>query len=313
MNVGFIGTGNMGFGMANNVLKAGYKLTVHDIVRERAIPLLEAGADWADNPKLVAEASDVTFTSLPGPKEMEAVALGENGVLEGSKPGSVFIDMTSNSPTVVRRICQVFAEAGVDMLDAPVSGGVKGARSGRLAVMTGGDEEVYNRVKPVLDAIGNNVVYCGAIGSGSICKLMHNCVSITTTQLLSEVFTLGVKAGVELKPLWETIRRGSFGNANRIHQLPESWFSGEFEPDLEKGYFAIGLSRKDVGLATELGREYNVPMPLSNVAEQELMVAMERGWGDAPSGKIHLLQEERAGVEVRGDFPMGKTQLIIEE
>ncbi len=314
MNIGFIGVGNMGFGMANNLIKAGHSLTVHDLVRERATPLLEQGAQWADSPRQAAEQSEITFTSVPGPIEMEAVTLGDDGVLEGSKPGTVYIDLTSNSPTLVRRVYEVFKEKGVQMLDAPVSGGVIGARSGRLAVMTSGDEDVYQRVKPVLDAIGDNVVYCGAIGAGSVCKLVHNCISAVTSQAISELFTLGVKAGVELQPLWETVRRGAYGRGGGgVHGLPESWFKGDFDPDWEKGFFAIRLMRKDVGLATQLAREINVPMNLANITEQELVEAVNRGWGDDPTTKARLIQEERAGVEVRGDFPYNRTRIEIED
>ena len=248
MDIGFIGVGNMGAGMANNLIRAGHSLTIHDIARERAIPLLEQGAKWADSPREVAEASEITFTSLPGPVEMEAVALGEGGVLEGSRAGTVYIDLTSNSVSLVRRAYDVFNAKGVHMLDAPISGGVAGARSGRLAIMVGGDEAVYQRVKPVLDDFGDNVVYCGGIGSGSVCKLMHNCIGAVTSQAISECFTLGVKAGVDIKPLWETVRRGSFGRlAGGIHQLPNTWFSGKFDPDWERGFFAVRLQRKDVG------------------------------------------------------------------
>ena len=314
MNIGFIGVGNMGAGMANNLIKAGHSLTINEIARERATPLLEQGAKWADTPKEVAEASEITFTSLPAPVDVEAVALGDAGILEGAKPGSVYIDLSSNSVSLVRRIHGVFEARGVHMLDAPVSGGVTGARSGRLAVMVGGDEAVYQRVKSVLDDFGDNVVYCGGIGSGSVCKLMHNCISAVTSQAISECFTLGAKAGVELKPLWETVRRGAFGRgAGGIHGLPDSWFNGDFEPDWEKGFFAIRLSRKDIGLATQLGREYDVPMALANLAEQELMEAVNRGWGDDPTNKVRLLQEDRAGIQLRADFPAGTTRLEIED
>ena len=314
MDIGFIGVGNMGAGMANNLIKAGHSLTIHDITRERATPLLEQGAKWADSPKEVAEASEITFTSLPAPVDMEAVSLGDGGILEGAKPGSVYIDLTSNSVSLVRRVQGVFEARGVHMLDAPVSGGVTGARSGRLAVMVGGDEAIYQRVKPVLDDFGDNVVYCGGIGSGSVCKLMHNCISAVTSQAISECFTLGAKAGVELKPLWETVRRGAFGRgAGGIHGLPDSWFNGDFEPDWEKGFFAIRLSRKDIGLATQLGREYDVPMSLANLAEQDLIEAVNRGWGDDPTNKVRLLQEDRAGIQLRADFPAGTTRLEIDE
>ena len=314
MDIGFIGVGNMGAGMANNLIKAGHSLTINEIARERATPLLEQGAKWADTPKEVAEASEITFTSLPAPLDVEAVALGDAGILEGARPGSIYIDLSSNSVSLVRRIHGVFEAKGVHMLDAPVSGGVTGARSGRLAVMVGGDEAVYQRVKAVLDDFGDNVVYCGGIGSGSVCKMMHNCISAVTSQAISECFTLGAKAGVELKPLWETVRRGAFGRgAGGIHGLPDTWFNGEFDPDWEKGFFAIRLSRKDIGLATQLGREYDVPMALANLAEQELVAALNRGWGDDPTNKVRLLQEDRAGIQLRADFPAGTTRLEIEE
>jgi 3-hydroxyisobutyrate dehydrogenase-like beta-hydroxyacid dehydrogenase len=314
MDIGFVGVGNMGAGMANNLIRAGHSITIHDIVRERATPLLEQGAKWANSPREAAEASEITFTSLPAPVDMEAATLGDEGVLEGSRPGTVYVDLTSNSVSLVRRVYDVFKAKGVHMLDAPVSGGVTGARSGRLAVMVGGDEVVFQRVKSVLDDFGDNVVYCGSIGSGSVCKLMHNCIGQVTSQAISECFTLGVKAGVDIKPLWETVRRGAFGRlAAGIHNLPNTWFSGNFDPDWERGFFAVRLIRKDVGLATQLGREYDVPMPLANLAEQELVEAINRGWGDDPSSKVRLLQEERSGVQLRADFPAGSTRLVIEE
>ena len=312
--MGFIGVGNMGAGMANNLIKAGHSLTIHDLSRERATPLLEQGAKWADSPREVAEASEITFTSLPAPVDMEAVSLGEAGVLEGSKPGTIYIDLSSNSVSLVRRVYEAFAARGVAMLDAPVSGGVTGARNGQLAVMVGGDEDVFQRVKPILDDFGDNVVYCGGIGAGSVCKLMHNTIAAVTSQAISECFTLGAKAGVGLKPMWETVRRGAFGRgAGGIHALPDTWFNGEFEPDWEKGFFAIKLMRKDVGLATQLAREYDVPMSLANLAEQELVEAINRGWGDDPTNKVRLLQEDRANVQLRGDIPSGRTRLEIEE
>jgi 3-hydroxyisobutyrate dehydrogenase len=314
MDIGFIGVGNMGAGMANNLLKAGYTLTINDIRRDAAGPLLERGAQWAETPQQIAMQSEITFTSLPGPPDVEAVALGAEGILAGIKPGSVYIDLSSNSPTLVRRLHDIFQERGVHMLDAPVSGGVIGARTGLLAVMVGGDEALYQRVKPVLDAIGDNVVYCGAIGAGSICKLVHNTISAITSQAITELFTLGVKAGADPKALWETTRRGAFGRgAGGIHRLPESWFSGDFEPDWDKGFFATKLMRKDVGLATQLAREYSVPMALATLTEQELIEAINRGWGDNPTTKVRVLQEERAGVQVRGNFPAGNTRLVIEE
>ena len=254
------------------------------------------------------------FTCLPGPPEVEAVVLGEEGILHGLSAGSVYIDLSTNSPTLVRRLHAMMCDEGMHMLDAPVSGGVIGARTGKLAIMVGGEQAVFQRIKPVLDSFGDNVVYCGAIGTGAICKLVHNCISEITAQAITELFTLGVKAGADPKALWETTRRGSFGRSSGgIHQLPDAWFSGDFKPDREKGYFSTKLMRKDVALATELARELDVPMALANLAEQALVEAVHRGWADDPCEKVRLLQEERAGVEVRGNFPPGTTTLVIEE
>ena len=283
--------------MANNLLKAGHSLTIHELVRERATPLLELGAKWADSPREVAEASEITFTSLPAPVDMEAVSLGEAGILEGSKPGTVYIDLSSNSVSLVRRVYEVFAAKGVHMLDAPVSGGVTGARSGRLAVMVGGDEAVFQRVKRILDDFGDNVVYCGGIGAGSVCKLMHNTIGYGLQTVIAECLTLGVKAGVDPKDLMEAIMNGSVGRGRTLrNSLPDTYLQGRFDPP----NFALNLAHKDVGLALELGREFGVPMSVANIAYAEMTSALNRGWGDRDSRSAMLLQEERAGnIEVR--------------
>ena len=174
--IGFIGLGNMGGGMSLNIQRAGYPMVVYDLREEAAKPLLEGGARLANSPAEVASLSDVTFTSLPGPKEVEAVATGAEGLLEGIRPGSVYVDLSSSRPTLIRELEPVFRQKGVHVLDAPVSGGKSGAASGNLAVMVGGEREVYERVKPVLDSFGDKVFYAGGIGAGSICKLVHNMI-----------------------------------------------------------------------------------------------------------------------------------------
>lgn len=314
MKIGFIGIGNMGAGMTRNLLTAGHTVVVNDLRRDFAEPLIEAGAGWAETPKLVAGQVEIVLSCLPGPADVEAVVLGPDGILKGMAAGTVYIDLSSNSPSKVRALHATLGVEGIQMLDAPVSGGVVGARTGRLVIMTGGERDTFERVKGVLDAIGDHVVYCGEIGTGSVCKLVHNAISEISSQAITELFTLGVKAGVEPKSLWETTRRGAFGRmAGGVHTLPDTWFSGDFEPDREKGYFSTALMRKDMALATELGRALDVPLPMANLAEQVLVEAVHRGWADDPCGKVRLLQEERAGVQVRGDFPSGTTTVVIEE
>ncbi|MBI4233966.1 MAG: NAD(P)-dependent oxidoreductase [Chloroflexi bacterium] len=297
MKVGFIGLGNMGGPMALNVLRAGHTLTVLDLRREAAAPHLEAGALWADSPKEVAQASEVIFTSLPGPKEVQEVSLGPDGILEGIERNAVYVDLSTSSPTLIRELSTLFLDQkGAHVLDGPVSGGVPGARTRNLAVMVGGDEVVYQRIKPVLDAIGDKVMYVGPVGSGTICKLAHNCIGYTLALAIAECFTMGVKAGVEPRAIWEAVRRGALGRASILHsQLPRTLFQGRFQPP----DFALRLAHKDVDLAVSLGREFGVPMRLSSLTLQEMQEALNRGWGEMDSRAVCLLQEERAGVQLR--------------
>jgi 3-hydroxyisobutyrate dehydrogenase len=296
MRIGFIGLGNMGGPMALNLIKAGHTLVVHDVRREAAAPHLAAGAKWSDSPAAVARESELILTSLPGPREVEAVALGSNGIVHGAIAGTIYADLSTGSPTVMRKLYAAFKDRGVHVLDAPVSGGVWGAQRGSLQVMVGGDEAIYNEVKDVLRAVGDKVSYMGAIGSGTIAKLVHNMISIAARSLVAEGFTLGVKAGVKPEALLEAIRGASFGQGLILSQMiPNVIFKGAFDTVR----FALKLARKDIGLATELAREYDVPMPMASVAEQIMIEALARGWGDKDSTAPWMLQEEAAGVQVR--------------
>ena len=294
MNVGFIGCGNMGNPMASNLIKAGHQLTVHDLRREAATNLLEMGASWVDNPKDVVAGNEVVFTSLPVPRDVEAVVMGENGILEGSGPNTIYMDLSTNSPTTIRRIHDLCAEKGVAVLDAPVCGGVYGAAAGTLAVMVGGDKAIYDRMKPTLDAIGSHVVYCGPIGNGMVCKICNNLLSMGIGTLMAESLTLGVKAGVDLGVLADVIVNSSGGNRRLMEKFPRYLFKGNFEPG-----FATALAAKDVRLATDLGREYGIPMELSNLVDQKHVEAMLRGWGPEDSDAVAKLQEEKSGVQLR--------------
>lgn len=296
MKIAFIGLGTMGRHMAANVLKAGHELTVYDVRRESAEAHLAGGAKWANSAAEAAQGVDVIFTSLPGPKQVEEVALGEGGILQGAARDAVYVDLSTSSPTLIRRIYRELGAQGIHVLDAPVSGGPGGAERGTLQVMVGGDEEIYNRVRPALLAIGDKVSYIGEIGAGEIAKLCHNTLSYATAVAMAEVFTLGVKAGVQPEKLLEAIQGGAFGQGNLLkHRLPNIIFKERFD----QADFALVLARKDVGLATELGREYNVPMNVSNLAEQALVEGLSRGWDTKDSSAIWMLQEERAQVKVR--------------
>jgi 3-hydroxyisobutyrate dehydrogenase-like beta-hydroxyacid dehydrogenase len=296
MKIGFIGLGTMGRHMAANLQKAGYELVVHDVRREAGDPHVKAGARWADSPRAVAEAADVVFASLPEPKDVESVALDEKtGLLGGLTAGKAFFDLSTNSPTVVRRLHAVFKARGVDMFDAPVSGGPKGAESGRLALWIGGDAEAFARYKKVVDAIGDRAYYVGPIGAGSVAKLVHNCAGYMVQTALAEVFTMGVKAGVDPLTIWKAVRQGAGGRRRTFDGLADQFLPGTFDP----AWFALRLAHKDVSLAVALGREHKVPMRMANMTLEEMTEAMNRGWADRDSRVAMLLQEERAGVEIK--------------
>jgi 3-hydroxyisobutyrate dehydrogenase-like beta-hydroxyacid dehydrogenase len=295
MKVGFIGLGTMGSSIAMNAIRGGHELVVNDIRRESATPHLEAGAQWANTPREVAEQSEIVFTSLPGPREVEAVALGEDGLTEGLTEGKVYLDLSTSSPALIREIHAKFAERGIHVLDAPVSGGPEGARTRKMAVWVGGDKEVFDRCKPVLDSIGDKPYYVGPIGAGAIAKLAHNCMGYIVQTGLAEVFTMGVKAGVDPLALWLAVRQGAQGRRGIFERMPDHFLPGDYDPP----DFALRLARKDIDLAVQLGREYDVPMRLASLSLLEITEALNRGWGDLDSRAAMMLQEERAGVEVR--------------
>jgi 3-hydroxyisobutyrate dehydrogenase len=295
MQIGFIGLGTMGASMAANLQKAGHRLVVHDLRHAVAEPHLAAGAVWAEGLGKLAEAADVIFTSLPGPPEVEAVALAADGLLAKMRKGSAWFDMSTNSTTLIRRLHRQFAERGVDLLDSPVSGGPRGAKTGRLAIWVGGEERVFDTNRALLDAMGDQARYVGPIGAGSVAKLVHNCAGYAIQAALAEVFTLGVKAGIDPLALFEAVRQGAVGRRRTFENLVDQFLPDIYDP----AAFALRLAHKDVTLATQLGRELSVPMRLSSLALEELTEAMNRGWADRDSRVAMKLQQERAGVSVQ--------------
>ena len=304
MKVGFIGLGTMGASMALNVRAKGYEMVVHDLRRDAAGPHVDKGAVWANSARQVAEAADVVFTSLPGPKDVQAVA---EELIAGMRKGAAWFDLSTNSPTVVRQLSERFAAKGIAMLDAPVSGGPSGAKSGKLALYVSGDKAAFDKHKAVLDAIGDQAIYVGPVGAGTIAKLVHNCAGYAILACLAEVMTMGVKAGVDPLPLWSAIRQGAFGRRRSFDRLAEQFLIGKFDPPA----FALELAHKDVTLATEVGREFHVPMKIANTVLQELTEAMNReGWPKRDSRIFMLLQEERAGVDIK--VPAAAVQEVLD-
>jgi len=307
MRVGFIGLGTMGASMASNLQAAGHELCVNDLRREAAAPHLAAGAAWKDTPRGVAEGVEVVFTSLPGPHEVEAVAVGGDGLIHGMRAGAAYFDLSTNSPALVRRLHSVFKDKGLSLLDAPVSGGPKGARTRKLALWVGGDREVYDRFKPVLDAIGDQPYYVGPIGAGSVAKLVHNCAGYAVQTALAEVFSMGVKAGVDPLELWKAVRQGAGGRRRTFDGLVDQFLPGSFDPPA----FTLTLAHKDVSLATALARELGVPMRVANLTLEEMTEALNRGWGPRDSRVAMLLQEERAGVHIA--VPPEKIREVLDQ
>ena len=291
--IGFIGLGRIGSAMAVNIQKAGYQMVVHDIREAAAKPLLEGGARLAGSPAEVSSVSDITLTSLPGPREVEAIMAGRDGLLEGMKEGGIYLDLSTCGPGLLRTIEPKFRERGAHLMDTPVLSSPTRAIERSLIVMAGGERQIFDRVRPLLDTFADKVVYTGPLGTASVCKLVNNMMSFVMGQVIAEGLTLGLKAGVDLDVLMDTGSRGLLGTRQEL--FSQTVFQGQFQPPS----FTVGLYLKDVGLATELGREFNVPMAMANLAEQLLRQCINKGWADDDYTKTFLLQEEAAGVEVR--------------
>jgi 3-hydroxyisobutyrate dehydrogenase-like beta-hydroxyacid dehydrogenase len=295
VKIGFIGVGNIGRPMAGQLLAAGHELLVHDRRHEAATDLLASGAAWAESPAELAARCEMVATCLPGPADMEQVCLGPAGIVQGIGPGTLYVDHTTNSPFLVRRVHATLGAKGVEMLDAPVSGGMEGARTRDLLVMVGGERRAFERARPVLDALAKRVLYTGGIGSGSIAKIMHNCASFTLDLVMAECWTVGVKAGVDPEVIVDVFNQAALGQMMSLKvRLPATYLRGNFEPR-----FSLALARKDLGLALELARATEVPMRLGALCEQEMIEAVARGWANRDSSIFLTLQEERARVEVR--------------
>jgi 3-hydroxyisobutyrate dehydrogenase len=285
MKIGFIGLGIMGGSMAANLQRAGHEVLAHDLRKVEGFPR------WAGSPAEAARGCEVVFTSLPGPAEVQAVG---DALRTAMQRGSAWFDLSTNSPECVRGLHAQFAKAGVHVLDAPVSGGPSGAKSGKLAIWVGGEREVFDKHLPVLKAIGDEPYYVGAIGAGTVAKLAHNCASFTLQAAMAEIFTLGVKAGVDPLDLFKAVRQGASGRKRTFDRMAEVFLPHKFDPPA----FALRLAHKDMKLALELAEKEKVPMRLARLAMESMTEAMARGWEGRDFRAFLTLQEERAGVKV---------------
>ena len=295
MQIGFIGAGAIGAPLVRNFLKAGYSVAVHNRRESTAAPLVEAGATWAPDMQAVAAGASFVFSALPGPDEQLAVYGGETGLIASCAPGTILLDMTTSSPRVVRELAAAFEAKGCDMLDTPVSGGPKGAANRKLAIWVGGREEAFARARAILDVIGDQVRYLGPSGTATVAKLAHNCANYGFQAVLAEVMTLGVRGGVDPAVLFGAIRQGSLGRQRAVDRLADQFLPGEFD----KPNFALKLAQKDVRLATELGRELDVPMRIASMTYADLTEAVNRGWGARDSRAAMILQQERSNVSIK--------------
>jgi 2-hydroxy-3-oxopropionate reductase len=292
--IGFIGLGIMGKPMAKNLLKAGYTLTVYDIVPEKIEEVIGAGAKAGSSSKDVAQKSEIIITMLPNSPEVKDAVLGADGVLDGAKAGTILIDMSSIAPLASQEIAKEADKKGVVMLDAPVSGGEAKAIEGTLAIMVGGPEKTFNEIKDILGIMGASVTLVGEIGSGNMTKLANQIIVALNIAAMSEAMVLAAKAGVDLEKVFQAIRGGLAGSTVLDAKMPLV-LKGNFKPG-----FRIELHIKDLANALDTAHEIGVSVPLS-AAVMEVMQALkidDKGTDD--HGGIIQFYEKLAKVQVRG-------------
>ncbi len=293
MKIGFIGLGIMGKPMSKNLLKAGYDVVVYDIAKAAVDEMVAAGAKAGTTPKAVAEQVDVIITMLPNSPQVKQVILGENGVIEGAKKGAIVIDMSSIAPLVSREVARILAEKGIEMLDAPVSGGEPKAIDGTLSVMVGGKTEVFNKCFDIMKAMAGSVILTGEIGAGNVTKLANQVIVAINIAAMSEALVLASKAGVEPELVYQAIRGGLAGSTVLDAKAPLV-MDRNFDPG-----FRINLHIKDLNNVLETSHEIGVPLPLT-AAVMEMMQALKvDGMGDYDHGSLVRYYERLSKVEVK--------------
>ena len=290
-SVAFIGLGNMGNPMALNMIKKGFVLTVYDLNAQAAENLVAAGAKAAKTAAEAVAQADVVFTSLPGSPEVEPFYLAADGVVAKAKAGAILVDLSSVLPSTPRKIEAAAKARGLKFLEAPVSGGVTGARAATLAVMTGGDAAVLEAVRPLLNAIGQNIYHVGPAGSANTIKAINNMLSTVNACALMEGLMVGLRAGLDLKAMADIIKNSS-GNSNAIPRVERAFIPRNFEPG-----FKVALMNKDLDTFHAIAKELHVPVTFSNLAQHYQQSALAAGLGEKDTSVIFTLIEERAALK----------------
>ncbi|MGO0155561.1 NAD(P)-dependent oxidoreductase [Leuconostoc mesenteroides] len=262
MNIGFIGTGVMGTGIINNLLQAGYEVSVFNRTHSQANEVLNNGAIWRDTPAKVAQHSDITFTMVGYPKDVEEVWTGENGVFAGANEGAILVDMTTSTPLLAEQLAQTGTDLGFKVLDAPVSGGDIGAKNGTLAIMVGGEQQVLDEIKPVLGVIGQQIVFAGSAGKGQHMKMSNNIGVAATVVTMAESLVYAKAAGLNLESAYNVWRKGAAGSWSVDNYIPRI-FQGDYAP----GFYVKHLL-KDLRIALDAAKEMGIDLPSTQLAEQ---------------------------------------------
>lgn len=291
--IGFIGLGVMGLPMARNLIKAGYEVTAYDVRKEAMDAIAKDGAALGTSPADVASKTEVIITMLPNSPHVKSAVLGANGVIEGAKPGSIVIDMSSIAPGASKEIAQALKAKGVRMLDAPVSGGEPGAIAGTLAIMVGGAQEDFDECLDILKVMGKSVTRVGEIGAGNTTKLANQIIVALNIAAVGEAFVLGTKAGVDPEAIFEAIKGGLAGS-NVMNAKVPLLLDRKFDPG-----FRIDLHIKDLVNALETGRDVGAPLPFTSLVMEVLQALKVQGKGSWDHGAISTFFEGLAGVEVK--------------
>jgi len=298
MRLGFIGLGNLGIHLAGSLVRAGFPVTVHDLNRQAAGPLLAAGARWGDTPRAVAEASDSVFTCLPSPAAVRLVVGGASGVFAGLARGGTWIDMSTNDAEEIRQLAEEGAERGLTTLEAPVTGGVHRAAAGEITVLVGGEADLFERHRPAFEAMGGTILHMGPLGAAALIKVITNMLAFINLVGVGEALMLARRGGLDLTKAFEAIRASS-GNSFVHETESQVILNGSYDIG-----FTMDLACKDLGFATDFGRQFGVPLELAGLVEQTFVRARSQYGGQAWSSQVVKLLEDALGTDLRAPgFP----------